>query len=125
MHIHVSVSHPPAVEPDFHKRLHGPDQGIVNAWLAGLELRGGKEEKAAIRGELPLLPFKGGIDPPPPDKPIKKRKKTGSYWYLSMWQGLRSQDLDIDTGATHRLTCALTGVEVTFTLDTEKPLKQT
>lgn len=78
-----------------------------------------------MRGELPLLPFKGGIEPPPPDKPIKKRKKTGSHWYLAMWQGLRGEDLLIDTESAPRLTCALTGVEVTFTLDTAKLLKQT
>ena len=125
MHIHASVTHPPAVEPDFHKRLHGTDQGIINAWLAGLELRGGKEEKAILRGELPVLPFKGGIEPPPPDKPIKKRTKTGSYWYLAMWQGLGSKDLDIDTSTANRITCTLTGVEVTFTLYIQKLLKQT
>lgn len=80
-----------------------------------------------MRGELPILPFKGGIEPPPPDKPTpaKKRKKDGSFWYLAAIQGLRGEDLNIDTDATTSLHCSLTGVEVTFTLDTTKLLKQT
>lgn len=124
MLLHIPVTQPPAIEPDFYLRIHGPDQGVINAWLAGLEMRGSKEQAAALRGELPPLDFKGGIEPPPPDKPVKMRKKIGSHWYLAMWQGLRGEDLLIDTESTPSLTCSLTGVEVTFTLDTAKLLKQ-
>lgn len=125
MLIHIPATEPPAIQTDYYLRIHGPDQGVINAWLSGLNMHGGKEQAAALRGELPPLDFKGGVEPPPPNKPIKKRKKTGSHWYLAMWQGLRGEDLCIDTESTPSLTCTLTGVTVTFTLDTKTLLKQT
>lgn len=39
--------------------------------------------------------------------------------YLAMWQGIRGEDLNIDTAAHQELRCTKTNILVQFTLDTK------
>ena len=70
---------------------------------------------AAMSGELVMLPLKGGLD-----KPLKAARKYGTLHYLAMWQGLRGEDLDIDTDTEPFKVCKKYGVMVVFTLDASK-----
>lgn len=63
------------------------------------------------RAELPILGWKGGVDP----EVKKQKKKAGTHLYLAQWQGLGGQDLCVDTEEEISLTCSLTGVIVTYT----------
>jgi hypothetical protein len=70
-----------------------------------------RADESAIRGELPQLPWKGGIartDKKPPTE------KFGTLQYLAMWQGLRGEDLDLDLVGATEVRCARTGTVVTF-----------
>ena len=70
-----------------------------------------------MRGELPITPFKGGIE-----KAIKSKTKVGSLHYIAFWKGLRSEDLRIDTESEILMQCTRTGVEVHYTSDTNRLL---
>lgn len=121
MLVQARHSAPPPQQPDFDLRIHGPDQGLISAWLAGIAFASAKPEPpevaAALRDELPILPFKGGID-----KVIKTRSKIGALQYLAMWQGLRGNDLCLDTNDEPLRTCSKTGVTVLYTLNTQRLL---
>jgi len=117
MIIRQSASAPPPVCEDYAQRNEGPDQGLINAWLAGLAM-GRDTPSLAVKaraGELPVLPFRGGID-----EPIKAKNKIGSLLYLAMWQGLRGEDLAIDTESEPTMKCTSTGVPVRYTLNAQK-----
>ncbi|QOQ81137.1 hypothetical protein INP81_17540 [Comamonas thiooxydans] len=115
MLVTASALHPPPFQNDFELRLNGPDRGLINAWQAGLNLRVNNSElvEKALAGELPPLPFKGGIE-----RKIQAQNKVGSLWYVAMWQGLRGEDLHIDTEQHIQLVCSKTRVPVIYTLDT-------
>nr|WP_279086818.1 hypothetical protein [Comamonas thiooxydans] len=115
MLVTASALHPPPFQNDFELRLNGPDRGLINAWQAGLNLRVNNSElvEKALAGELPPLPFKGGIE-----RKIQAQNKVGSLWYVAMWQGLRGEDLHIDTEQHIQLVCSKTRVPVSYTLDT-------
>lgn len=117
MLITASAINPPPVSEDYSIRINGPDKGLVNAWLVGLEKRQSDLELAskAQAGELPVLPFKGGVE-----KKIKTRSKMGSLWYVAAWHGLRGEDLALDTDQELQLICAKTLVSVTYTFNTSK-----
>lgn len=97
----------------FEDRWEQRDGGLLTSWQRGIEK--GKSEPelrdAVIRGELPVLAWKGG------GKLIKGGRRIGSLHYLAMWQGLRGDDLHVDDSGGAQLTCALTGMVVTFTGD--------
>ena len=95
------------------ERWEGPDKGLVCSWLRGIEKARETPLLAeqAKRGELPALVWAGG------GKAIKAGRRVGSLHYLAMWQGLRGEDLDIDTEAGATLTCSETNMVVTFTGD--------
>ncbi len=99
------------------QRWRSPDKGLICAWENGRALRAQEPETAqrALQGELPILGWKGGVD-----KEIKKKHRYGTLRYLATWRGLRGEDLDIDLDAEVTLTCAKTGMIVTFTPDSEK-----
>lgn len=122
MLVTASANTPPAISESMSERLEGPDRGLINAWLVGLEKR--KTDPAiamkAIAGELPPLPFKGGVE-----KKIKSQTKVGSLWYVASWRGLRGEDLCIDTDTDIRLVCSKTGVPVTYTLDIKRLFSST
>ncbi|GGH62255.1 hypothetical protein GCM10010975_26760 [Comamonas phosphati] len=115
MIVTASAHQPPPFQDDFELRLNGQDRGLINAWLAGLNLRTNNADLAekALAGELPPLPFKGGLE-----RKIKAQNKVGSLWYVAMWQGLRGEDLRVDTDQSIQLVCSKTQVPVTYTLDT-------
>ena len=69
----------------------------------------------ALSGELPVLPWKGGVE-----KPTKKNVKYGPFFYLATWQGLRGEDLNIDMSKEVELVCSRTGMKVIYTGDVEK-----
>jgi hypothetical protein len=119
MLIQCDINNPPALGRTWEERQEGPDKGLISAWLRGIEIA--KERPylaaAAKRNELPVLPFRGGLE-----KTIKAKRKVGSIHYLAMWQGLRSENLCVDLTAEIQLTCNLTGVTVGFTGDTKKLL---
>jgi hypothetical protein len=112
-----AASDPPDVEKaTTAERWFGDDRGIMVSWVVGLSMgkRHPELAEAARRGELPILPWKGGVD-----KPVK-RKKFGALHYLAMWQGLRGDDLDIDVEREVQMTCTRFGATVTFTGDQTK-----
>lgn len=89
----------------------GADAGLIAVWERGREHALERPELAAacLRDELPVLPWKGGVD-----RPIRAQK-FGCLHYVAMWQGLRNQDLYVDPGAEVVLRCSRTGVSVIFT----------
>lgn len=120
MRVRESFANPPPFEADFYARTQGPDRGMISAWQAGIRKR--REDPAAARlaeaGELPVLPFKGGVA-----RAIKAKKpKIGALAYLAMWQGLRGEDLDIDLHSEPMRTCTRHDVTVVFTADVVKLL---
>jgi len=99
------------------ERWRGQDRGLITCWEVGRTISSDKPELAAkaIRGELPLLPWKGGVE-----KVTKNKEKHGSLLYLAQWQGMRGDNLDIDTEEEVEIVCSRTGMKVTFTKDLEK-----
>ena len=63
----------------------------------------------AARGELRLLPWRGGVA-----KKLKGKIRRGSLQYLAMWQGLRGEDLDIDVERETEICCTWTRQRVVF-----------
>lgn len=108
---------PPAISEDYAVRMEGPDKGLINAWVTGLAKRVDAPELAAkaTAGELPVLPFRGGVE-----TAIKTKNKVGHLLYVAMWQGLRGEDLRVDTDTELSMTCTRTGVPVLYTMDFEK-----
>ncbi len=94
----------------YEERWLGPDDGLLTCWEAGRQLSKQSPQlaQAARAGELPILPFRGGLD-----KPVKD-KKYGRLEYLAMWQGLRDNDLLIDRDAETPIQCARHGTVVIF-----------
>lgn len=111
------ASNPPPISDDYVNRMEGPDQGAINAWATGILKRADAPELAemASAGELPVLPFRGGVE-----TAIKTKTKVGHLLYVAMWQGLRGDDLYIDTESEISMTCTRTGVPVLYTMDFEK-----
>lgn len=101
---------------NYAERWQGPDGGLICAWLAGLQKASVDSQLArkALDGELPVTPFKGGVE-----KAIKTKTKVGAFHYVAYWQGLRSEDLNIDPQLALQKTCSRTGVLVSFTSDTQ------
>lgn len=93
------------------------DRGLIKCWERGRELRIEKLDLAerASRGELPVLPWSGGLT-----KPLKAKYKYGALRYLAMWQGLREEDLSIPLDAETEIVCSTTGTAVRFTADTSR-----
>lgn len=99
------------------ERWKGADGGLITCWEVGREMRKKEPELAQLaeNAELPPMGWKGGID-----KKVKAKKKHGTLFYLAQWQGIRGEDLDIDTDVEHELFCSKTGVKVIFTGDVKK-----
>ena len=90
------------------------DRGLIKCWELGRKYSVTRPAFAASakRGELPIWNFKGGVE-----KPLNNPLKYGSFRYLAMWQGLRNEDLDIDTTRIVEIICSRTGVKMIFTVD--------
>jgi hypothetical protein len=121
MKVYADDKSPPPSD-DYESRWEGPDRGLICAWWAGRDYSRANPTiaDAAKRGELPVLPFKGGVE-----RATKKGSKIGAMHYLAMWQGLRSEDLNIDTDIVNTLVCTKTGTAVSFTMDTQQLLAVT
>ena len=101
----------------FEERFGDLEKGLLTSWEIGRALAKRQPEiaDAALRGELPVLAWKGGVE-----KSIKIGHKVGALYYLAQWQGLRNESLYIDTDVEVDLICSRTGVKVTFTNDFDK-----
>lgn len=123
MRIRCSIKAPPSQGHSWDERWEGPDRGMICAWLTGIERAKSKREseqelvKRALAGELPVLPWKGGVE-----RSLVSKTKLGSHLYVATWRGLRGEDLDIDDERDLRLTCSRTSVTVTFTSDVKRLL---
>ena len=115
MLLHHAFANPPPMALDYAERMQGPDQGVINAWLAGIAMRRdppSEQQRSALAGALPPLPYRGGVE-----RKLKIKQKIGALHYLAMWQGLRGDDLHIDIDTEPELVCTKTGVLVYITLD--------
>ena len=113
--IYRSIQEPIRKDPTAEEKWRGKDKGLILCWEEGRELAKTQPKlaKRALRGELPMLSWKGGVKRNP-----KKKKKTGSFCYLAQWQGLRGDDLDIVLSDKQTIKCSRTGVKVSYTLET-------
>ena len=101
----------------WNERWIGHDNSLITCWEVGRELSK-KEPELAVRaknGELPVMGWKGGVD-----EKVKLKEKYVSLYYLAKWQGLRGEDLDINTSAVIEMVCTKTGVKVIYTSDIKK-----
>lgn len=117
MKIHRSIAVPIREYAKWDERWKADDDGLIACWERGREKRLEDPTLAAqaADGQLVVLPWKGGVE-----KAIKKQQKYGTLFYLAMWQGLRGEDLDIDSSAEIALNCTATGMTVVFTNDMAK-----
>ncbi len=113
----VSIDTPIREFIDMDHRWRGPDRGLIWCWERGrlLAIENPSLAERAKSGELMTLTWKGGV----PEE-FKSPRKEGTLNYLAHWQGLAGKDLDIDTECPVSLTCAVTGVVVTYTKDSWK-----
>ena len=112
-----SFKEPIRVGLSWNERWRGRDKGLISCWEVGRELSQKNPELAerARNGELPFSEWKGGVA-----KETKKKEKYGTLFYLAEWQGLRSEDLDIDLSQETEIICSKTGVKVIYTGDATK-----
>lgn len=112
MRIKMAEVNPMHASLTWQERWEGPDGGLISCWQRGREKAGEDPSiaAAAIKGELIVLPWKGGIE-----RATKQAQKYGSLFYLAMWQGLRGDPLDIDNEQELTLTCSRTGMKMTYT----------
>lgn len=117
MRIHRSITEPIRDGAKWDERWNAEDDGLIACWERGREKQ--LEDPAlaaqAAGGQLVVLPWKGGVE-----KAIKKKQKFGTLFYLAMWQGLRDEDLNIDSAEEIKLSCTATGMAVVFTGDVAK-----
>lgn len=117
MKLQRSINEPIRNVTEWDLRWNGDDKGLIVCWERGREMRLESPllSEQAINGQLVVLPWKGGVE-----RAIKKKHKFGTFNYLAMWQGLRNQDLDIDTAEELSLACSVTRMEVIFSSDINK-----
>src|SRR4051794_32322770 len=114
MQIFRANSEPRRSSPTYAEGWEQADKGLILCWERGRELAEQSPElaKAARAGELPVLSWKGGVE-----KPLRPNRKFGSLFYVAMWQGLRGDNLDINSSQEIQIVCAKTQCRVTFTRD--------
>ena len=112
-----SISEPLREGLSWDETWKGPDKGLIHCWELGRRRAVKEPELAeqAKRNELPVLGWKGGVE-----KKLKKPEKFGCLNYLAEWQGLRGEDLSIDTTQEVTVVCSRFGMSITFTGDQEK-----
>ena len=127
MRIDRSIEQPIRAGLSWPQLWQGVDEGLIAAWEAGRHFAVAEPEKAlrAQQGELIVLPWKGGLEPPDPAKPHKpvkgkKAPKYGCLLYLAMWQGVRGEDLGVDTDRETTVNCTRTKFAVIYTPDSTK-----
>ena len=117
MKIYRSITEPMREGAKWDERWKAEDDGLIACWERGRAKRLEAPALAAqaAGGQLVVLPWKGGVE-----KAIKKKQKFGTLFYLAMWQGLREEDLNIDSTEEITLHCTATGMAVVFTGDIAK-----
>jgi hypothetical protein len=118
MKVHRSVTEPLSkIGAPWQEKWESDDKGLVTAWEVGRQeaVQNPKVALQALDGQLIVLPWKGGVS-----KALKLKQKYGTLLYLAMWQGLRGEDLDIDTDKELTMTCSATQMNVVFTADSGK-----
>lgn len=119
--VYRTIHLPPRLNPSWDERWRGEDGGLVASWEAGRRLADARDPRAALArlDQLPTLPWKGGFPAPDPNRPTPKSQgqKYGTFFYLAMWQGLRGEDLSIDTSNEVTVVCSLHQRSVIFTTD--------
>ncbi len=115
--MHRSITEPIRHKQSFDDRWGTVELGLITSWERGREKSGEEPQLAAlaVAGQLPILPWKGGVE-----QAIQKKMKYGALNYLAMWQGLRGEDLNIEVEEEVALTCTGTGMTVVFTNDPAK-----
>ena len=107
--IHRSIREPFRIGLSYDEVWYGPDRSLICCWEVGRQLRNKDAEIAdrAAKGELVMLPWKGGTNNLE-ELPAGKKPSTryGTLRYLAMWQGLRGEDLDVDLDAQVTIICA-------------------
>lgn len=107
--IHCSASAPPNLaDASWEDLWLGDDAGLIVCWRARQQP---ELAEAAKLGEFPVLAWKGG------GEATKAGKRLGALHYLATWQGLRGEDLNIDTDPGETMTCTRTGTVFTSTSD--------
>lgn len=111
------INEPIRIDLTTSERWHDTDKGLIACWECGRKWSQEKPELAdrARRGELIPLPWKGGVS-----RAVKSGQKIGTFNYLAMWQGLRGNNLDLDTHCEPSLRCSKYDVVVIFTADSTK-----
>jgi len=104
----------------YDERWNKEDNGLILCWENGRKQAISNPEIAdkAVANELPSLVWDGGHK-----KALKSSNmKHGSFYYLAMWQGLRGNDLNIDTDRDEglELICSATDMHTIFTTDINK-----
>ncbi|MBN2467624.1 MAG: hypothetical protein JXD19_05685 [Deltaproteobacteria bacterium] len=114
--IYRSFNEPDRQSLRYEERFLAEDQGLITCLEVGRRMRLEHPElaKKAMRGELPPMGWKGGVEKPKP------ATRFGTLFYLAQWQGIRGEDLNIDLDEEPELTCTATGVKVIFTGDRRK-----
>ncbi len=93
------------------RRWNQEDKGLIWCWERGRQMAQADPGLAqrAVDGELMILGWRGGVE-----KPHKKPKSDGTLNYLAQWQGLRGDNLNVDTAAEFIMTCSKTETEVHY-----------
>lgn len=115
-----SIETPIREFPSFEERWRGEDKGLITAWEVGREraIENPELKMAALNNELPALGYIGGYE----KKLTVKKFKYAPFHYLAQWQGLRGNDLDIDSIRDEGkfLICSKTNMKTIFTSNSNK-----
>jgi hypothetical protein len=111
MKIYRSIQEPIRSQLAWEETWEGADDGLIKCWENGRILAELQPDLAAQAklGQLVPLAWKGGLT-----KALKV-KKYGTFFYLASWQGLRGEDLNLDTDADLAIRCSFHQTEVIFT----------
>jgi hypothetical protein len=115
------IEEPIRPEMSWEETWKGDDYGLIKCWEVGRKIQRKRPDlaEAALRGELPPLPWTGGVE-----SELKIKSKWGAMNYLAMWQGIRSEDLNVPLDADQSITCSRTGITVTFTRNTAQLMNE-
>lgn len=120
MHAKRSISEPLRYRPDFDTRWRREDGGLITAWETGRKraIEHPELAEAARNGALPRMDFDGGHDAALSNSAFKY----GTMHYLAQLQGLKGEDLDVDSQRDEglQLRCEATGMLTIFTADMER-----
>ena len=119
MRVAENIATPIRTGLSFEQLFRQEDKGLIKAWEIG-RVRATKnpdEGTRAKQGQLLPLIYQGGFA-----KKLKETNKMGTMHYLAMWQGLRGENLDLDTELRVTLTCTKFQIVVTYSFDPKEYL---